>query len=415
MRHAKPTRAWRPVRAQPSRRSPDGVLSALAFNICLLLLPLASAAAILVVARDNLYAYEYSEAGARVISARVERLNGELIQIDFDRQRQWDDLVAMELMANDTSAARGFLLSGRGILPRRTANILKHAASQDAGDAAIEMAALQLLTPGTRARYESTVPLLSRRSASGATQTRMPSATLADPQDFELLAQSMLAEPETDSLQFVLTGFSLGLAGEMSPGMIEGAAILLAASRRDDYPHALAAEIRDLFTGAAPIAAFRNAALVDGDASSADARAADAFSAAIDPQSTARARAVLDDIGEMSAATSPAAAVALITHASSLRDLPKLRLLAQAAGDRAAAAAKRLPRDGRLLAAARGELTVNRDLAISLAVAAAALAGLILIVGLRLFQAARRAWLQLQDDDYGGELVDISTNNWRPL
>ena len=36
--------------------------------------------------------------------------------------------------------------------------------------------------------------------------------------------------------------------------------------------------------------------------------------------------------------------------------MPRLRLIAQAAGDRAAAAAKRLPRDGRLLAAARGEL-----------------------------------------------------------
>jgi hypothetical protein len=392
------------------------VLSALAFNICLLLLPLASAWAVLVIARDDLYAYEYSEAGARVIRSRVERLNGELIQIDFDRHRQWDDLVAMELMANDVAAARGFLLSGREILPPRTAGVLNQAASQNAGDAALEMAALQLLTPGTRSRYESTVPLLSRRTASGAGQTRTPMATLADPQDFELLARAVLAEPETDPLQFILTGFSIGLAGEVSPGMAEGAAVLLAASRRDDYPHALESEVQALFGQAAPVAAFRTAALetASGDAAGSFENAAAAFGAAVNPERAARARAVLRDIGDMSEATSPVAAVALITHASSLGDFPRLRLLAQAAADRAAAAAKRLPRDGRLLEAARGELAVNRDLAIAIAVALAALLGLVVIVGYRLFVSLRHAWLQ-SDDDYGGELVDISTNNWRPL
>ena len=71
----------------------------------------------MIIARDHLYAYEYSEAGARLIAARVEKLNADLIQLDFDRQRQWDDLVAMELMARDIAAARGFLLSARSMLP----------------------------------------------------------------------------------------------------------------------------------------------------------------------------------------------------------------------------------------------------------------------------------------------------------
>lgn len=406
------------MRTQNGRRRPDGILSALAFNICLLLLPLASACAVLVIARDDLYAYEYSEAGARVIRSRVERLNGELLQIDFDRHRQWDNLVAMELMANDVAAARGFLLSGREMLPARTAGILNRAASQEAGDAALEMAALQLLTPGTRSRYESTVPLLSRRSASGVGQRRIPMASLADAQDFELLAHAMLAEPESDPLQFILTGMSLGLAGEMSPGMVEGAAVLLAASRRDDYPHALSAEVQALFGQAVPPDAFRTAALetATGEAAGDYENSATAFQRVVSNERGARARAVLRDIGDMSVATSPAAAVALLTHATSLQDFPKLRLLAQAAGDRVAAAAKRLPRDGRLLEAARGELTINRDLAIAVAVAALALLGLIGIVGYRLFVSLRDAWmLQGADEDYSGELVDISTSNWRPL
>ncbi|MFN3465281.1 MAG: hypothetical protein ACK4X1_14525, partial [Terricaulis sp.] len=77
------------------------------FNLCLFVLPLAGAAAVTIIARDQLFAYEYSEAGARAISARVEKLNASLIQVDFDRQRQWDNMVAMELMANDPAAARG--------------------------------------------------------------------------------------------------------------------------------------------------------------------------------------------------------------------------------------------------------------------------------------------------------------------
>ena len=124
---------------------------------------MAAAAGVIVIARDHLYAYEYTQAGARSISARVEKLNGELIQVDFDRQRQWDNMVSMELMANDPSAARGFLLSGTTMLPQRTASILRRAVAEGADDAALEVAAMQLLLPGTRERYQSGVRLLSLR------------------------------------------------------------------------------------------------------------------------------------------------------------------------------------------------------------------------------------------------------------
>ena len=109
--------AWRPLPARSGRGGRLGVLSALGFNACLLALALACAAAFQIIVRDGLYAYEFSEAGARVIRSRVERLNGELIQLDFDRQRQWDDLVAMELMADDSEAARGFTSQN---LPRKS-------------------------------------------------------------------------------------------------------------------------------------------------------------------------------------------------------------------------------------------------------------------------------------------------------
>lgn len=418
MKHAKVQGAWRPVRARRTQsHSPQGVLSALAFNFCLLLLPLASAAALIVIARDHLYAYEYSDAGAQVVRERVERLNGELIQLDFDRQRQWDDLVAMELRAGDAAAARGFLLSGAGMLPNRSANVLTQAIAADASEAELEVAALELLQPSTRQNYQQQVPLLSQRTAALAAQRP---ATLSDPQDFELMARALIAEPETDPLQFVLVGFALGLAGDLTPSMQQGAVALLASSRRDDYPASIRAEIAEIVAQAVPIEAFRSAARQGGDANGYE-NAAAAFRSAIVPQHATRLREVLAQLGAISEATSATTASIMLTHAFTLPDLQRLVLIARASGDRAAAAAKRLPRDGRLLDTARGELTFTRDLVTAITLAAAAALGLFVIVLFKIFQAAAIIWRRLRTDDedeygdYGAELIDISSNNWRPL
>jgi hypothetical protein len=414
MKHAEVSKAWRPVRAgRGAEHSRHGVLSAFAFNLCLLLLPLAVAAAVIVIARDHLYGYQYSDAAARVIASRVAKLNGELIQIDFDRQNQWSDLVDLELRSNDLNAARGFLLSGAGMLPRRAAEILNQS---DATDAELEVAALQLLQPSTRARYVASGPLLSDRRRDARP---LPSADpIGAPDDFELLARAVLAEPETDPLQFVLTGYSLGLAGDLSPRMARGAAALLEASRRDDYPPTLGGEIAALFTASMPIEAFRAAASqrAQGEAAGAFANASAAFRASLSANNATQVRQLLDQIGAISEATSRSGAAALLTHASSLRDLPRLSLIAQAAGDRAVAAAKRLPRDGRLLGAARGQLTMTQELMAALIVAAAAALGLVLLVIMKLIETGLSMWRRWEADaEYAGELVEIGGNNWRPL
>jgi hypothetical protein len=400
------------------------VWSALVFNLCLFLLPMAAAAAVIIIARDQLYAYEYNDNGARAISARVEKLNASLVQVNFDRQRQWDNMVAMELMANDPSAARGFLLSGTEMLPSRSAAVLRRAAADGAGDAAIEVAALQLLLPGTRERYQASVQLLSLRPA-GRPTTR-PSATLADPRDFELMARALISEPETDPVQFVLTGLSLGLAGEMSTAMNEGAVALLAATRREDFPESLNGELHALVAQTVPIETFRAATEMAaegrGDPGAFD-NSSVAFAASVNAPAAAQLRAALTEIGEMAAATSATSASRLVTHAQSIGDFPRLRLLAQTAGDRVAAAAKRLPRDGRLLLAARGELAFNRDLTMAVVAAAAALVGLVFVVLFNLVQAMRNRMRPNDGDDYDyedefeseSELLEISTRNWRPL
>lgn len=419
MKHTRVSSAWRPVRARAAERAPQGVALALVFNLCLVVLAVAAALAVVVIGRDQLYAYEYSAAGARGIATRVARLNADLIQLDFDRTRQWDDLIAMELMAGDISAARGFLLSGGYMLPSREAGQLNRAGN----DAAIEGAALEMLTPGTRARYEAVVPLLSRRAATADAEARAPgtSVPLGDEQDFALMARAIITEPQSDALQFILTGFSLGLAGEFSPTANDGAIALVAASRRPDYPPGFAAEMEALLNEAVSIEEFRSTALAtaEQDQAAAYANAAAAFRAAVDPARAEQVRETLEAIGAMAEAIAVPAAADLLSHATRLQDVARLRLLAQAAGERAAAAAKRLPRDGRLLKAARGELTMTRELGMIVGVAALALLGLLSIVGFKIYLIARRVWLRMReenDDHYaGGELIDIGASNWRPL
>lgn len=406
MRHDLPSHTWRPQRAL--RRRSQGVLSAFVFNVCLLLAPLAAAGAYLIIQRDNLYAYELSPAGAKIVATRVERLNGQLIQLDYDRERLWDDLVAMELMGEDVAAARGFLLSARGMLPARSTASMARVLSPDASDAEIELAALQLLTPGTRARYEQIVPLLSN-SPPNLSAAATPAAGEGDRENFELMARALAAEPETDSLQFVLTGMRLGLAGEFGPRAAAGAAVLIDAARRDDYPLGLQADVAVLLTQAVPVDAFRNAALTSaaGRDPGAFTTAGPAFTASVDAAAMARAKDMLARIGAMAEAASHGGAVALLTHASGLRDLQRLQLVAQGAGDRAAAAAKRLQRDGSLLAAARGELTVTRDLMAAIAIAALALLVLVAIVATKTFHAGRKLLTRSRDDDYAADLVEL--------
>lgn len=422
MARARADRSWRPD-ADERPRALLGVWSAFLFNICLVLLPLASAFALATVARDHLYSYDLTPATQAAVRGRIERIASNLILIDFDRRRQWDEMIATELMKGDVAAARGFLLCAPAMLSSTDADQLNRNLHSNASDVDIEAAALDLLTPGTRTRYIANVPLLSRRSASGLSTTRAldPPINLGDARDFELLANSMLGDSDSDPLHFTLTGLGLGLGGALTPRMQAGAAALIAASRSPDFNPVFADEITTLVSAAAPAAAFRSAALTraQGGADPASYPVASvAFRASIDPQRLAVAETVLDEIGAMSDATSLEGATLLLTHARSMRDLPRLRLVAQAAGDRATAVAKNAPHDGRLPGAARGVLSFNRDLMLSLLLAAAAAIGLAFTATATGLEALRRTFGYLRrdanaDDDH--DLVQSFDAPWRTL
>jgi hypothetical protein len=125
----------------------------------------------------------------------------------------------------------------------------------------------------------------------------------------------------------------------------------------------------------------------------------------------------LDQIGAMSEATSPSGAALMLTHARNLRDIPRLRLIAQAGGDRAIAAAKGAEHDGRLPSAARGELTFTRDLLTFAGVALLALIGIVAFVGLAVTHFGRRMWARFtaDEDAEGSELVESFGGTWTPL
>ncbi len=408
MKHVTGTRAWRPDRPRKASRGTLGLWSALVFNVCMVLAPIAAASAAYIIARDNLYSYKFSDSAARNVRARVEKLSATLIQVEFDRKRQWDDLVAMELMSGDIVAARGFLLSAPTMLPTRDANQLKRGISSSGGDAELEQAALDQLTPGTRARYESTVPLLSRRAATADVTRREAPANLGDARDFELMARAMLTDADSDPMRFVLAGYGLGLGGEFTPRMAAGAAALVAASRREDFPPALADQFAALVNPSVPMARFRAEAMqrtpARGDPA-AYSIAAPAFRAALDARQAERVKAVLDEIGAMSEATNTTGAALLLTHARDLTDIPRLRLVAQSAGDRAVAAAKRLERDGRLARVARGDLAFSKDLTLPILGLVLAMLGLIAASLGTAFQAGRAVWRRLHDVRTSDELV----------
>ena len=374
-------RGWRPKPQTSFGFTPRafGVWCSSLFNLCLVALPLAGAIALILIIRDDLYTYPFNQSSAREARAHIEKISSDLIQLDFDRRGQWDDLVAMELMDRDIPAARGFLLSGRSMLAGRDARAISSNARSD-DDAAIELAALDLLTPGTRSRYESNVPLLSRYSDQAAARRAMgASESLGDARDFELLTEAALNDPSGDTSRLTLTGLGLGLGETLTPRQRAGAIALIGAMRRADFSPDMFNAVNAMLQTALPPERFRDEAkarAVQGQSAAAYPTAAPAFRAAFNANAWGPLRETLDDAGMISETTSPAGAALILSHAQTIRDVPRLRLVAESGRDRAVAAAKRAPRDGRLAQAAPGQLRLTTPLLMALGVAGLAMLGL---------------------------------------
>src|SRR5262249_5881568 len=113
-----------------------------------------------------------------------------------------------------------------------------------------------------------------------------------------------------------------------------------------------------------------------GQSGSAYPISAPAFRAAFNANAWGPLNATLEDAGMISEMTSPAGAALILSHARTIRDVPRSRLVAEASRRRAVAAAKRALHDGRLGQAAPGRLRLTMSLAGVLGVAALAALGL---------------------------------------
>lgn len=411
-------RGWRPKPKRGMAPKAFGVWTSALFNLSLVALPLAAAIALCLIVRDNLFTYPLNDGSARGARAELERVSADLIQLDFDRRRQWDDLIAMELMDRDIAAARGFLLSGRTMLSSRDQHQLDRSLRSNAGDAEIEIAALELVTPGTRARYESMVPLLSRYSDAARRRDGAGSESLGDARDFELLAQAALGDPSADASRFALAGLGLGLGEELTPRERAGALALVNAMRRTDFSADMFEAVSDMLRDLISPVQFRAEAIErapEGGDASAYPVSAPAFRAAVNPAAWPALQATLEDIGAMAEATSATGAALLLTHARTLRDIPRLRLVAEAGGDRAVAAAKRAPRDGRLADSAPGQLRFTMPLIIALSVAGAAALGLIWSLLTLIWVTATPLFQRMRERDESQELVQNFSAPWRVL
>ena len=103
----------------------------------------------------------------------------------------------------------------------------------------------------------------------------------------------------------MLTGFGLGLGGDFSAAHAAGAAALLAASRREDFPPQFGKNCKRCSHEAMPIEAFRSAALASAPKATTAgdfANAAAAFRASVNPQPLRALREALEQIGAMSEA-----------------------------------------------------------------------------------------------------------------
>lgn len=356
---------WRPE--EPKARGPLGLWASAIFNICIVALPIAGAYAVHVVGRDHLYTYEATPAAANQARTALNKLAASLIT-EPDRRAAWDDRVANALMSSDIQAARGLMLSARAMLPPGDVSQINRNVSINATDAELESAALDLLTPGTRARYESRVPLLARRIEGAAPPSVSPQAfiVVGDADEFEAAAVHDLEDEHPRHLAFVLMGLGVVLAGENSQQALEGASVIQAGltARRLSavFEDALAAQAE----AALPRAAFRIEVARQATMGVAPQERASlmqsAFRASLDAQGLAALRATLARIGEIAEAAGPQGALALLRHARSADDLERLELLAKTNPDRAVAVARFAPVDGALIEAGRGQLRITAAL-----------------------------------------------------
>lgn len=327
-------------RAHPEWRTiARSALAGLAFNAAMAAMPVAAAGLATTILEEQAYAHHVSDATLRATRARVEAATAALIRDGGgDRTLAWSGAVSRELVDGDVAAAQGILLSASAALPAPLASRLQAQIPPKADDLAIAAAAASFLSPDVAAHY--------RAAAEGYGGRAATPMVLGDTRDLAAQARAWVAGDPVDRTAFLLAGIAMSLpqsepvAATARTRMQSGAAVLRAAKRAAALSPAFLAELEARLAVAArsetlePALAEAVAAEVAGADLAAGVLAAFRRSLSI-PEALALGHE-LEAIGAIAEATSPATLVRLMPLASSAGDLPALRLLTLAAGDRAA-------------------------------------------------------------------------------
>jgi hypothetical protein len=342
-----------------------GVLSSLLFNLSLFAMPLAAVNAWQALQDSSVYNYAATDASKARTRAALERAAGALIPPSAsDRKTYWSSLVRRELDGHDRAAARGLVLCAHAMLDPANAGRLAAQLPADADDATRLQSALVFLNDDVRGKFQT---------AAGAPQAgAMPSEffQLGDLSGLAAASDAWRQDPRTDSLDLRLKGAGLALTatgsaanGRVSP-LKAGASVIQAARRAGALTPQFTAHMQARLSAALPAAALKTTldkAFAPSKTAPSDEAIARAFQSAADPAALNFLTGELADVTAIANAVTPEGAVRLLSDAQSGADLAKLRLIAEAGGDRALAVAKRADRAA-LLGAAKGALQMNTRL-----------------------------------------------------
>lgn len=301
-----------------------------------------------------------------------------------DRYEFWYDVVDRELSERDVAAAHGFLLAAPQMLDRKDVRELQVSADaerEDRADDRLTAAALRKLPTAISLKYEEAQvsarvvdvqsdavetpeapeavveasvpdemngqggPDVELATEPAVTETRF--RLLGTFQDLAENSERWLHGDRVDTVALKITAIGL-IETETGDGLSEAntraASILKSALRSgrmtDDFRSYLTTRVN----AAVPDRVLKpalEAAL--GELATTDVRTERvraAFKESIDPRGLQRLEADLEQIDRISMLTSPSAAVTLVETIGDAADLRRVRLLAEAGGDRAVALAK---------------------------------------------------------------------------
>tara|TARA_R110000787_G_scaffold66693_1_gene149658 strand:+ start:11393 stop:12631 length:1239 start_codon:yes stop_codon:yes gene_type:complete len=298
-----------------------------------------------------------------------------------DKYKFWHDIVSRELTARDVTAARGFLLTAPQMLSREEVKELMAAADAEVTgteDERIALVALRKLPVEVSQRFAEAsgaarnMNTLTLPADDAIAETPAEDAAPAPAEDvtpeeeplpvaearFAMLgthadlanhSERWLDGDRVDELVLKITGIGLAESGEQDASAeanIRALSILKSARRSRRMTPEFTDYITARVDAALPDSALKPALEeAFGDLATTKVRVErvrKAYAGAINPKGLARLESDLAQINRIGTLTNPAAAVTLIEQVKDSADLRRVRLIAEAGGDRSVALVKQM-------------------------------------------------------------------------